>query len=123
MQVFKQTMLKNLRDELVLEIGKKQQAGDYATADALQVVSDELESLKNDSYTKAEIDKKITDAVTNGQVSLDDYATTAALTEMETALTALIDKKVLRFSIWELRVLQLLRLYLRLFQEFFALYM
>ena len=89
-----QTMLQNLRDELVVEIGKKQQAGDYATADALQVVSDELESLKNDSYTKAEIDKKITDAVTNGQVSLDGYATTAALTEMETALTALIDKKV-----------------------------
>lgn len=89
-----QIMLQNLRDELVVEIGKKQQAGDYATADALQVVSDELESLKNDSYTKAEIDKKITDAVTNGQVSLDGYATTAALTEMETALTALIDKKV-----------------------------
>ena len=89
-----QTMLQKLRDELVVEIGKKQQAGDYATADALQVVSDELESLKNDSYTKAEIDKKITDAVTNGQVSLDGYATTAALTEMETALTALIDKKV-----------------------------
>ena len=89
-----QTMLQNLRDELLVEIGKKQQAGDYATADALQVVSDELESLKNDSYTKAEIDKKITDAVTNGQVSLDGYATTAALTEMETALTALIDKKV-----------------------------
>lgn len=89
-----QTMLQDLRDELVAEIGKKQQAGDYATADALQVVSDELESLKNDSYTKAEIDKKITDAVTNGQVSLDGYATTAALTEMETALTALIDKKV-----------------------------
>lgn len=89
-----QTMLQNLRDKLLVEIGKKQQAGDYATADALQVVSDELESLKNDSYTKAEIDKKITDAVTNGQVSLDGYATTAALTEMETALTALIDKKV-----------------------------
>lgn len=89
-----QTMLRDLRNELVAEIGKKQQAGDYATADALQVVSDELESLKKDSYTKAEIDKKITDAVTNGQVSLDGYATTAALTEMETALTALIDKKV-----------------------------
>lgn len=89
-----QTMLQDLRDELVDEIGNKQQAGEYATADALQAVSDELESLKDDFYTKAEIDKKITDAVTNGQVSLDGYATTVALTEMETALTALIDKKV-----------------------------
>ncbi|MBQ2845114.1 MAG: hypothetical protein IJE79_03810 [Alphaproteobacteria bacterium] len=86
--------LLDLRTDLEDKISKKQQAGEYITAEALRVVSDELAALKADSYTKAEIDKKITDAVTNGQVSLDGYATTAALTEMETALTALIDKKV-----------------------------
>ncbi|MFQ6744932.1 MAG: hypothetical protein ACLRFN_03060 [Alphaproteobacteria bacterium] len=86
--------LLDLRTDLEDEIEKRQQAGESVTAEALRVISDELAALKDDSYTKAEIDKKIADAVTNGQVSLDGYATTVALEEMETALTALIDKKV-----------------------------
>ena len=68
-----------LRADLEAEIAKKQEAGDYAAADALQSVVTELGTLKADVYTKAEIDTKIADIVSGGKIDLSGYATTSAL--------------------------------------------
>ena len=65
----------------------------YATKESLESVSTILNALKSDTYTKAEVDKKITDAITEGKVDLTDYATTAALDETKTELTTEIAKK------------------------------
>ncbi len=77
-----------LRSALETQIDAKADAGDVATADALQGVSDALADLKEDSYTKAEIDQKIADAVTGGEIDLSGYATVAALNEAKAALEA-----------------------------------
>ena len=79
--------LGSLRTALEAEIAKKQAAGDYVTADGLKEVSDALAELKNDSYTRAEIDKKITDAISGGQIDLSGYAKTSQLE----ALTLLVN--------------------------------
>ena len=81
------TQLTELRTALETEIAKKQNSGDYATAEALQTVSTELATLKGGVYTKDEIDKKITDAISGGQIDLSGYATTSALD----ALTLLVN--------------------------------
>ena len=78
-----------LRTALEAEIANKQAAGDYAQAETLQNVANELGTLKNNVYTKAEVDQKIADAATGGSVDLSGYATTSALD----ALTALVDGK------------------------------
>ena len=80
------TQLTELRTALETEIAKKQDSGDYATADALTAISTELGTLKNNVYTKDVIDQKIADAVAGGEINLDGYATTSALD----ALTALV---------------------------------
>lgn len=77
-----------LRTALESQINDKADAGDYATSDALQGVSDALAELKNDSYTRTEIDQKIADAVTGGEIDLSNYATVAALNEAKAALEA-----------------------------------
>ncbi|MBQ7289790.1 MAG: hypothetical protein IJW84_02760 [Alphaproteobacteria bacterium] len=81
------TQLTELRTALETEIAKKQDSGDYATADALTAISTELGTLKNNVYTKDVIDQKIADAVAGGEIDLDGYATTSALD----ALTALVN--------------------------------
>ena len=81
------TELTDLRTALETEIAKKQNSGDYATADALTAISTELGTLKGNVYTKAEVDQKIADAATGGQIDLSGYATTSALD----ALTALVN--------------------------------
>ncbi len=81
------TQLTDLRTALETEIAKKQNSGDYATADALTAISTELGTLKGSVYTKAEVDQKIADAATGGQIDLSGYATTSALD----ALTALVN--------------------------------
>ena len=81
------TQLTELRTALETEIAKKQDSGDYATADALTAISTELGTLKNSVYTKDVIDQKIADAVAGGEINLDGYATTSALD----ALTALVN--------------------------------
>ena len=79
--------LATLRTNLEAQIANKQASGDYATATALKAVSDSLADLKGDSYTKAEVDQKIADAVSGGQIDLSGYAKTSALE----ALQALVD--------------------------------
>ena len=81
------TELTDLRTALETEIAKKQNSGDYATADALTAISTELGTLKGNVYTKAEVDQKIADAATGGQIDLSGYATTSALD----ALTLLVN--------------------------------
>ena len=81
------TQLTELLTALETEIAKKQNSGDYATADALTAISTELGTLKGNVYTKAEVDQKIADAATGGQIDLSGYATTSALD----ALTALVN--------------------------------
>ena len=81
------TELTDLLTALETEIAKKQNSGDYATADALTAISTELGTLKGNVYTKAEVDQKIADAATGGQIDLSGYATTSALD----ALTALVN--------------------------------
>ena len=81
------TELTDLLTSLETEIAKKQNSGDYATADALTAISTELGTLKGNVYTKAEVDQKIADAATGGQIDLSGYATTSALD----ALTALVN--------------------------------
>ncbi|MBQ8728971.1 MAG: hypothetical protein IJY77_01625, partial [Alphaproteobacteria bacterium] len=68
------TQLSELRTALEAEIAKKQNSGDYATADALQTVSDSLASLKGDVYTKVQVDAKIADAISGGEIDLSGYA-------------------------------------------------
>ena len=68
------TQLSELRTALEAEIAKKQNSGDYATADALQTVSDSLASLKGDVYTKTQVDAKIADAISGGEIDLSGYA-------------------------------------------------
>ena len=68
------TQLSDLRTALEAEIAKKQNSGDYVTADALQTVSDSLASLKGDVYTKAQVDAKIADAISGGEIDLSGYA-------------------------------------------------
>ena len=74
---------------ILMEIAKKQNSGDYATAEALQTISTELGTLKGDVYTKAQVDAKIAEAATGGEIDLSGYATTSALD----ALTALVNGK------------------------------
>ena len=81
------TQLADLRTALETEIAKKQNSGDYAAADALTAISNELGTLKGSVYTKAEVDQKIADAATGGQIDLSGYATKSALD----ALTALVN--------------------------------
>ncbi|MBQ7289791.1 MAG: hypothetical protein IJW84_02765 [Alphaproteobacteria bacterium] len=80
--------LSALRTALESQIEAKADAGDYATSGALQDVSDALAELKNDSYTREEINQKIADAVSGGEIDLSDYATVAALNEAKAALEA-----------------------------------
>ena len=65
--------LSALRSDLETEIAKKQAVGDYVGADALKEVSDSLAELKNDSYTKKEIDDKIADVISGGEIDLSGY--------------------------------------------------
>ena len=83
------TQLTELRTALETEIAKKQNSGDYATAEALQNVSDSLATLTGDVYTKAQVDAKIAEVAAGGEINLDGYATTSALD----ALTALVNDK------------------------------
>ncbi len=79
--------LDDLRTALETEIAKKQNSGDYATAEALKTVSDSLGTLKNDVYTRAEVDQMIADAVAGGEINLDGYAKQVDLE----SLTALVN--------------------------------
>ena len=83
-----QADLDTLRSALEAEIAKKQNSGNYATADSLQDVSDALAELKADSYTKAEVDAAIAKVQSGGSVDLTNYATVAALNEAIAALEA-----------------------------------
>ena len=80
-----QNDLTALRNALEAQINAKADAGDVATADALQDVSDALAELKADSYTKAEVDAKIQ---SSGSIDLTDYATIAALNQVKASLEA-----------------------------------
>ena len=73
--------LETLRTNLETQISQKQASGDYATANALKAVSDSLAEYAKTSnvYTKAEVDQKIADAASGGDIDLSGYATTSAL--------------------------------------------
>lgn len=73
--------LATLRTNLETQISQKQASGDYATANALKAVSDSLAEYAKTSnvYTKAEVDQKIADAASGGDIDLSGYATTSAL--------------------------------------------
>lgn len=83
-----QADLDTLRSALETQINAKADAGDVATADALDAVSDALADLKADSYTKAEVDAAIAKVQSGGSVDLTNYATVAALNEAIAALEA-----------------------------------
>ncbi|MBQ8368055.1 MAG: hypothetical protein IJX43_03295 [Alphaproteobacteria bacterium] len=83
-----QADLDTLRSALETQINAKADAGDVATADALDAVSDALADLKADSYTKAEVDAAIAKVQSGGSIDLKDYATVAALNEAIAALEA-----------------------------------
>ena len=83
-----QADLSALRSALETQINAKADAGDVATADSLQDVSDALADLKADSYTKAEVDAAIAKVQSGGGIDLKDYATVAALNEAIAALEA-----------------------------------
>lgn len=77
-----------LRTALESQINAKEDEGDYVTSEALKEVSDTLADLKDDSYTKAQIDQMIADAVTGGSIDLSGYATAAALNQVKADLEA-----------------------------------
>lgn len=77
------TQLDSMRAALVDEIAKKQEAGEYAEAADLTAVSNALAELEGNVYTKAQVDQKITDALTNGTIDLDAYVTYSKLDELE----------------------------------------
>ena len=78
------TQLQELQTALQTEIAKKQEAGDYAQADALEQVAGALAELDGDVYRKAVIDQKIADVVAGGTLNLDGYAKTVDLEALET---------------------------------------
>ncbi len=86
-----QNTLDSVRTTLESQIAQDKET--YATKESLENVSNILDALKSDVYTKAEVDKKITDAVTNGTVDLTGYATTAALETAKSELNTEIAKK------------------------------
>ena len=75
--------LATLRTNLEAQIANKQASGDYATATALKAVSDSLADLKGDSYTKEEVDQKIADAISGGQIDLSGYAKASDLDTLQ----------------------------------------
>ena len=77
------TQLQELQTALQTEIAKKQEAGDYAQADALEQVAGALAELDGDVYRKAVIDQKIADVVAGGTLNLDGYAKTVDLEALE----------------------------------------
>ncbi len=80
--------LTNLQSALQTEINKKEDAGDFATATQLQGLSTELSNFKGNVYTKEEVDKALADAVTNGTINLDGYATVQSLNDLKNSLKA-----------------------------------
>ena len=86
-----QNALDSVRTTLESQIAQDKET--YATKESLKSVSDILDALKSDVYTKAEVDEKITDAVTNGTVDLTGYATTSALETAKSELNTEIAKK------------------------------
>lgn len=80
--------LTNLQSALQTEIAKKQDAGDFATSTQLQNLSTELSNFKDNVYTKEEVDQALADAVTNGTINLDGYATVQSLNDLKNSLKA-----------------------------------
>lgn len=74
--------LESVRTALVDEIAKKQEAGEYAKAADLTAVSEALAELEDDVYTRAQVDQKIADALTNGTINLEAYVTYSKLAEL-----------------------------------------
>ncbi len=89
-----QSDLEVLRLALDLKIEQKQEKGEYATVEYLNQVKQTLDALKGDTYTKAEIDDKIKEAIESGDIDLTGYATKTMLSEMGDELKLLIDDKV-----------------------------
>ena len=89
-----QSDLEVLRSALELKIAQKQEKGEYATVEYLNQVKQTLDALKGDTYTKAEIDDKIKEAIESGDIDLTGYATKTMLSEMGDELKLLIDNKV-----------------------------
>lgn len=89
-----QSDLDVLRSALELKIAQKQEKGEYATVEYLNQVKQTLDALKGDTYTKAEIDDKIKEAIEIGDIDLTGYATKTMLGEMGDELKLLIDNKV-----------------------------
>ena len=83
-----QEALDALKTELQNKIDAKEDEGDYATSEELTDVLEAIEGVAEDTYTKAEVDKKIADVVSGGGVQLDSYATVEALNEVKTTLEA-----------------------------------
>ena len=89
-----QSDLDVLRSALDLKIAQKQEKGEYATVEYLNQVKQTLDTLKGDTYTKAEIDQKVKEAIESGNIDLTGYATKTMLGEMGDELKLLIDNKV-----------------------------
>lgn len=86
-----QDALDSVRTTLESQIAQDKET--YATKESLESVSTILGALEDNVYTKAEVDKKITDAVTDGTVDLNGYATTSALETAKSELNTEIAKK------------------------------
>lgn len=80
--------LTNLQNALQAEINKKEDAGDFATVTQLQGLSTELSNFKGNVYTKEEVDQALADAVTNGTINLEGYATVQSLNDLKNSLKA-----------------------------------
>ena len=81
-----QADLTNLQNALQSEIDKKANSGDVATAEQLTNISNALSNLQGDTYTKEEVNQKIANAITNGEIDLSDYATVDDLLDLEDSL-------------------------------------
>ena len=75
--------LDDLQTALQAKIDQKQALGDYATAASLQAVSESLATLEGNVYTKAEVDAKIAEVASGGNINLDGYAKTSDLDALE----------------------------------------
>ena len=79
-----QADLTNLQDVLQAEINNK--ANSQEVTQQLTNISNALSNLQDDIYTKDEVNQKIANAITNGEIDLSDYATVDDLFDLEDSL-------------------------------------
>ncbi len=76
--------LANLQNALQSEINNK--ANSQEVTQQLTNISNALSDLQGDTYTKEEVNQKIANAITSGEIDLSDYATVDDLLDLEDSL-------------------------------------